>query len=625
MKLSLKTYLIVGSVLFFSIGANWIVLRASVLPSFEQLETEAVTRDVNRAYARVLTEGQALLTAASDWSVWDETYNYALGTNDQYAENNFYDDAWSTLDVEFAYFIRQDGTIAFGVVYQDLENGIKTQLTEFDQAVKARTHPILTPLNTSEGAIGVIETEFGRILVATSPIVRNDGSGPVAGIVAFGRLLTEERVDALRAETGVDFAISKYEPHEWEVRKTEMQVLSDKILIDSPGKAEARIGMAKFIGLSGNPELLITSRTPSDITLLGNNTVWASLAALALVGLATILVVALGLNRAIVAPLKSLASTMDHVARTGELSHQTGMKREDEIGIVSKSFDQMLSDLREARQRLLDQSFYAGQADQAAGALHNIRNAMNPLGVGMWKLRQLMKEPLDEKLAKAATLVSDQDAANEKLVAYLRDLSAKMSRERAAFADEANILVSQSRELEKIVEDSLIAAPSTTYVDCVDLSMVLAEVREAATSRAGMDISLRIEPTDVEVSANRTILSQIVSNLLTNARESIEACNRPAGTISVKTETVTEGKNAFAVVHFVDDGEGFDQGDHKRLFGRGYSTRKEKSGGLGLHWCANSVHAMGGRIESQSDGPGQGACFSLFLPVHPKSDTSRAA
>jgi len=625
MKLSTKTYLIVGSVLFFSIGANWIVLRASVLPSFEKLETQAVTRDVDRAHARVLAEGQALLTAASDWSVWDETYNYARGDNDQYAEDNFYDDAWSTLDVEFAYFIRQDGTTAFSVVYQDLENGIKAQLSELDQAIAERMHPILTPLKTSEGAIGVIETEFGVILVATSPIVRNDGSGPVAGVVAFGRLLTEERIEALRTETGVDFAISKYEPNIWETRKTDMRVVSENTLIEDAGDAPERIGLARFTGLSGNPELLITSRTPSEITLLGKNTIWASLAALALVGLVTILVVAFGLNRVIVAPLRSLADTMRYIARTGELGHQTALQREDEIGIVSKSFDQMLADLREARQRLLDQSFYAGQADQAAGALHNIRNAMNPLGMGVWKLRQLMQEPLDEKLAKAATLVSEQDVANDKLVAYLREISAKMSQERAAFSDEADILVSQSRELEKIVEASLISAPSTTYVDSVDLTTLLTEVKGAAASRSPTNISLSIDPTNVAVMANRTILAQILNNLLTNARESIEACDRPAGTISVKTETVTEGENVFAVVHIIDDGEGFDQSDHQRLFSRGYSTRKEKSGGLGLHWCANSVHAIGGRIENTSGGSGQGACFSLILPVAPKSNASQAA
>jgi two-component system, NtrC family, sensor kinase len=54
------------------------------------------------------------------------------------------------------------------------------------------------------------------------------------------------------------------------------------------------------------------------------------------------------------------------------------------------------------------------------------------------------------------------------------------------------------------------------------------------------------------------------------------------------------------------------------LFGRGFSTKKGKTGGIGLHWSANSVAAMGGRMSAESDGPGRGACFHVVLPVATK-------
>ncbi len=52
---------------------------------------------------------------------------------------------------------------------------------------------------------------------------------------------------------------------------------------------------------------------------------------------------------------------------------------------------------------------------------------------------------------------------------------------------------------------------------------------------------------------------------------------------------------------------------HLTLFQRGFSTRKHKSGGLGLHWCANSMTAMQGSLRLESEGQGRGAVAILAL------------
>ena len=49
------------------------------------------------------------------------------------------------------------------------------------------------------------------------------------------------------------------------------------------------------------------------------------------------------------------------------------------------------------------------------------------------------------------------------------------------------------------------------------------------------------------------------------------------------------------------------------MFERGFSTRAMKSGGLGLHWCANAMLAMGGSLRLESDGGGLGARAVLTL------------
>jgi two-component system NtrC family sensor kinase len=62
-----------------------------------------------------------------------------------------------------------------------------------------------------------------------------------------------------------------------------------------------------------------------------------------------------------------------------------------------------------------------------------------------------------------------------------------------------------------------------------------------------------------------------------------------------------------------DTGTGFTSEIHERLFGQGFTTRKEGSG-LGLHYCVNVIREMGGDITAHSEGPGTGATFKITIP-----------
>ncbi|HUJ52287.1 MAG TPA: hypothetical protein VLX08_01915, partial [Steroidobacteraceae bacterium] len=54
----------------------------------------------------------------------------------------------------------------------------------------------------------------------------------------------------------------------------------------------------------------------------------------------------------------------------------------------------------------------------------------------------------------------------------------------------------------------------------------------------------------------------------------------------------------------------------ERVFEKGFSTKSpETNHGIGLHWCANAIGALGGRIWAASDGPGRGASLHLLVPL----------
>ena len=64
-----------------------------------------------------------------------------------------------------------------------------------------------------------------------------------------------------------------------------------------------------------------------------------------------------------------------------------------------------------------------------------------------------------------------------------------------------------------------------------------------------------------------------------------------------------------------DTGCGFDAARKQKEFQRGFSSKSGNLSGLGLHWCANALAGMGGRIQAESTGAGQGAEFHVLLPA----------
>ena len=63
-----------------------------------------------------------------------------------------------------------------------------------------------------------------------------------------------------------------------------------------------------------------------------------------------------------------------------------------------------------------------------------------------------------------------------------------------------------------------------------------------------------------------------------------------------------------------DNGVGIAPEHLSLIFAHGFTTRPGGHG-FGLHSAANSAREMGGTLEVFSAGPGQGATFTLDLPL----------
>jgi signal transduction histidine kinase len=122
---------------------------------------------------------------------------------------------------------------------------------------------------------------------------------------------------------------------------------------------------------------------------------------------------------------------------------------------------------------------------------------------------------------------------------------------------------------------------------------------------------IHYEPNDLLLKADKNRISQVVSNLISNALKFTSG-----GTISVQTSVYGNDKsnNNEVIVSIKDNGQGIDPEILPRLFSK-FATKSYSGTGLGLFICKSIVEAHGGSIWAENNSDGKGATFSFTLPL----------
>jgi two-component system, NtrC family, sensor kinase len=188
--------------------------------------------------------------------------------------------------------------------------------------------------------------------------------------------------------------------------------------------------------------------------------------------------------------------------------------------------------------------------------------------------------------------------------------------------DELEDLAGRTIQIEQMLGDQDILRHAGCPVEPATIEQLVGNSKKMMADALCKDIAIEISPDAAMIGhfeCDKISVSQIFANLLINAAESIRCAGVSDGRISV--EANIERIDSVETIHIrlTDNGGGIASQDVGRIFERGFTTKQQKElSGIGLHWCANTVGAMGGRMWAQSEGVGRGACIHLVLPLHPK-------
>jgi CheY-like chemotaxis protein/two-component sensor histidine kinase len=151
------------------------------------------------------------------------------------------------------------------------------------------------------------------------------------------------------------------------------------------------------------------------------------------------------------------------------------------------------------------------------------------------------------------------------------------------------------------------------------IDAALETVRLIAESKS-IQIKIQLDPNVGKVSGDYYRLQQVVGNLLSNAVK----FTPPNGSVEVSLSSSGELASHSALIQVKDTGQGISTEFLPHVFEyfrQADSSRTRKFGGLGLGLAIvrNLVELHGGTVTAASPGEGQGAIFTVKLPVMKES------
>lgn len=281
-------------------------------------------------------------------------------------------------------------------------------------------------------------------------------------------------------------------------------------------------------------------------------------------------------------PVETIVHTAQQISES-DLSRRLNLGRDDELGELADTFDQMLDRLQAAFER---------QRQFTADASHELRS---PLTIIELEANRALERPrTTREYEQVLRLIQSENEWMGSLVNELL-LLARMDAGQVAMRSEI-----------------------------LDLSDVVLEVVERlgpiASARGVMLKTAALE--ECYVKADRVYVAQLLTNLVENA---LKYSQGEDALVLVESANQVLGNNKWSLVRITDNGPGIPERHLPYIFDRFYRLDEARSrqmdennmsvsgSGLGLAISKSIAEIYGGKIEVQSQA-GQGTTFTVWLP-----------
>jgi len=281
-----------------------------------------------------------------------------------------------------------------------------------------------------------------------------------------------------------------------------------------------------------------------------------------------------------VKPIHAVASAAQNMAARG-LEPVAEDHRRDEIGLLTHSFNEMVEQLRRAREReheLARLERFTALGQLAGGLAHEIKNPLNFISLALDQLR-----------ARYAP---------------------QQTQDREAFIRQMGIMKNELRRLSELVQSFLhYGMPVEIHPAPTDVRQLVNEVvalSESKMKSQGIDLAFEDTGAPVILFVDAEKLRTCFINVVANAIQAMP----DGGTMKITFRLTNEGG---ASVEFSDTGPGIDPDVVAHVFEPFFTTKREGIG-LGLFLSKAIVERHGGTIAIGPNPEGHGTKLTFTFP-----------
>jgi signal transduction histidine kinase len=313
-------------------------------------------------------------------------------------------------------------------------------------------------------------------------------------------------------------------------------------------------------------------------------------------------------------------------------------RREEALRQANEGLEQRVElrtrELQDVHRQLVETAREVGRAEIATNVLHNVGNVLNSVLTSTLLARERLGALKLESLAKVAELLEShrstlgtfltQDERGKNALPFLIRLGQYMEEERQALQTLLGDIGRHTEHIGAIVklQQRYARTPQQMLepVQLVELVEDALRINQAALGRHAVTVERDLADVPLVETEKHKVL-MILVNLISNAKYAMDPVPAGQRRLTVSLTSPTPGRIHIEVR---DNGVGIAPEMLTRIFQYGFTTRSEGHG-FGLHSSALAAQELGGSLRAHSPGRGQGATFTLELPVAREQRGERAS
>jgi PAS domain S-box-containing protein len=357
MGIRTRIFLIVFFAAIFVTTALFIAASLFILNNFQTLEREEIQDNLEQVLESLEKDFEYLQNTTADWAYWTDTYEFLQNRYPNYPAINLATTTLEALNLDLLVIVNSDLEPA---AHLAIHPQLHVEIYPPDEVYQAINEGSLLPKSQDQPASGIVMTKQGPLIVSARYVLRNDQSGPPAGVLVFARYLNQPVVTGLSRSTKDSIKLYRCDsaslpedvksalPALRSGQKAVVQIISD----ESQDPSERIAAYTLLEDIHGEPALIFrvdadrSTYRHSKITvrLFGILLAWCCL----FIGLA----VFISLDRQINKRVLALHRDVNLIRKTQDFSLRVSANGNDEISSLAAEINRMLADLNQYRLEL---------------------------------------------------------------------------------------------------------------------------------------------------------------------------------------------------------------------------------------------------------------------------------